>query len=162
MLSEYSLDIGAELDYARKWAFGRNPAYYDFSATVGDCTNFISQCLYAGGAVMNYARDVGWYYASVGDRAAAWAGAGFLRQFLLSNRGVGPFGEPAELSSVRSGDLIMLFGGGRFYHTLLVMSVIGGMPYVAAHSFDALDRPLSGYYYEQAYGIRIIGARRFV
>lgn len=161
MLVEYSLNIGAELDYARKWAYGRNPDYYDFSSTVGDCTSFASQCLYAGGAVMNYTRDIGWYYASAGDRAAAWAGAGFLRRFLLSNRGAGPFGEPVEVGSARPGDLIQLYGDGRFYHTLVVVSVSGGVPYVAAHSFDALDRPLTSYYYEQAYGIRIIGARRY-
>lgn len=35
--------------YAHKWAYGRNPAYADFSAMGGDCTNFLSQCLHAGG-----------------------------------------------------------------------------------------------------------------
>lgn len=42
--------------YARKWAFGRNSQYYDFSGLGGDCTNFVSQCLYAGSKVMNFIR----------------------------------------------------------------------------------------------------------
>ena len=46
-MKEYSLDIKAEVNYARKWAFSRNPAYYDFENIGGDCTNFVSQCLYA-------------------------------------------------------------------------------------------------------------------
>lgn len=54
--------IRAEIDYARKWALSRNPAYYDFEAIGGDCTNFVLQCLYAGGAVMHFTRDTGWYY----------------------------------------------------------------------------------------------------
>ena len=40
--------------YAKKWAYGRNPKYYDFSDLGGDCTNFASQCIYAGSGVMNY------------------------------------------------------------------------------------------------------------
>ena len=38
----------AAVAYAHKWAFGRNPAFFDFSELGGDCTNFASQCLYAG------------------------------------------------------------------------------------------------------------------
>lgn len=34
--------------YAKKWALSRNPKYYNFDPVGGDCTNFISQCLYAG------------------------------------------------------------------------------------------------------------------
>ena len=34
--------------YARRWALGRNIAYYDFENIGGDCTNFASQCIYAG------------------------------------------------------------------------------------------------------------------
>ena len=40
--------------YAKKWAYGRNPKYYDFSDLGGDCTNFASQCIYAGSGIMNY------------------------------------------------------------------------------------------------------------
>ena len=35
------------VSYARKWALGRNPAYFDFQKLGGDCTNFASQCIYA-------------------------------------------------------------------------------------------------------------------
>ena len=56
------------VEYADTWAMGRNPAYYDYSNLGGDCTNFISQCLYAGGGIMNYTRDLGWYYNNVTTR----------------------------------------------------------------------------------------------
>ena len=36
----------AAVAYAHKWAYSRNPAFYDFSEIGGDCTNFASQCRY--------------------------------------------------------------------------------------------------------------------
>ena len=59
--------------YAARWAFGRNPRYLSFNGIGGDCTSFVSQCLFAGGGVMNYQKDVGWYYSSPANRAAAWS-----------------------------------------------------------------------------------------
>ena len=40
------------VEYARKWAYGRNPAYYNFEPVGGDCTSFVSQCIYEGSKVM--------------------------------------------------------------------------------------------------------------
>ena len=54
----------------------------------GDCTNFISQCIYAGVKVMNYNKNNGWYYKTVNDRAPSWSGVEFLYDFLLKNREV--------------------------------------------------------------------------
>lgn len=35
--------------YAEQWWNGRNPDYHDYSESGGDCANFVSQCLIAGG-----------------------------------------------------------------------------------------------------------------
>ena len=40
-------------EYAKKWAYKRNPKYYNFDAVGGDCTSFVSQCIYAGIKEMN-------------------------------------------------------------------------------------------------------------
>ena len=42
------------IKYAKAWAYFRNPNYYNFDNIGGDCTNYISQCIYAGCRVMNY------------------------------------------------------------------------------------------------------------
>ena len=34
------------VNYAKKWALSRNPDFYNFDLLGGDCTNFISQCIY--------------------------------------------------------------------------------------------------------------------
>ena len=130
--------------YAHKWAFLRNPAYYNFDDLGGDCTNFISQCLFAGAGVMNYTRETGWYYSSASNRAAAWTGVEFLFRFLTNNRGPGPFAEELPLSHAAAGDVIQLsFDGAVFSHSLLIVEESGLL--VATHTQDADYRPLNTY-----------------
>ena len=68
MLIDVTYDREAAISYAAKWAFQRNPKYYDFHGIGGDCTNFVSQCIYAGAKVMNFTPTFGWYYISPDDR----------------------------------------------------------------------------------------------
>ena len=131
--------------YARRWALGRNPAYYDFSELGGDCTNFVSQCLYAGAGVMNTTPVFGWYYLSPDDRAAAWTGVRFLLRFLTENMGTGPFGHTVDREEIRVGDPVFLLRrDGTPYHAVLVTARTPTL-LIAAHTNDALNRPLRTY-----------------
>lgn len=160
MLLTYSLNISAEIAYARKWAFSRNPAYYNFDDIGGDCTNFISQCLYAGGAVMNYTRDTGWYYISLRDRASAWTSVHYFYQFVINNKSVGIYGKEVPLSQAQKGDVIQL-GMGKFHHSLLVVDVRQNIPYVSAHTENAFNQPITAYIYDRIRCLHIIGARKY-
>ncbi len=152
------------ITYAHTWAFRRNPKYYDFTALGGDCTNFISQCLYAGCGVMNYTRDVGWYYANLSNRAAAWAGVPYLYRFLTTNRGRGPYASDLPLSAAIPGDIIQLsFDGEAYKHSLLVVDA-GDEPdpdniLLTTHTNDADSKPLALYTYMNARLIHIEGVR---
>lgn len=149
----------AALDYARKWAFSRNPEYYNFDNLGGDCTNFASQCIYAGAGQMNYTPDVGWYYISLTNRAAAWTGVTFLYNFLTKNEGLGPFATETDASDIRIGDIIQLGReDGSFYHSLIVTSIFPEI-LVAAHTNDAFNRPLSSYTYYTARYLHIEGVK---
>lgn len=130
--------------YAAAWALSRNPVYPDFTDMGGDCANFISQCLLAGGAPMNYTKDIGWYYRSMNDRAPAWSGGMFLHRFLTRTQGKGVFARQVEGQRLEDGDVIFLTIGGRIYHSLIVLSAAAD-PLVAAHTADSLMRPLSSY-----------------
>ena len=143
--------------YAEKWAMKRNPAYYDFDGIGGDCTNFASQCLFAGGNVMNYTKDTGWYYISANDRAAAWSAAQYFYNFMTTNHGVGPAAVAEEISRLEAGDFIQLHNGTEFYHTLLVTGFENGEPLIAAHTRDAYLMPLSLYTSARPFGLRITG-----
>ena len=37
-------DRARAVRYAHRWAYGRNPRFYDYEELGGDCTNFASQC----------------------------------------------------------------------------------------------------------------------
>lgn len=135
------------VQYAKKWALARNPRYFNFDGIGGDCTNFASQCLYAGCGVMNYKKDVGWYYNSPTDRAAAWSGVKYLYKFLTANTGVGLVGRKATCNELQTGDVIFLTNGKELYHTLIVAEISNGMPLVCCHTADAYLRPLNTYHY---------------
>ena len=158
-MREWGYDRSAATAYARRWALRRNPAYYDFQMLGGDCTNFASQCIYAGSGVMNVTPETGWYYFSLSERAPAWTGVEFLSAFLLSNRGAGPFAAEVEQRNVLPGDIVQLAGwDGDWYHTLVVVSVQPQI-LVAAHTYDVLDQPLSEYHYDSARFLHILGVR---
>ncbi len=157
----------AAVRYARRWAFRRNPAFYNFDELGGDCTNFVSQCVYAGSGVMNFSPELGWYYISPDLRAPSWTSVRFFYEFITQNEGVGPYGYEAPLSEALPGDVIQLAYGGNedFTHTLLVLST-GREPnprniLLAAHTNDAYRRRLLTYDYTNARLLHIEAVREF-
>ncbi len=144
------------VEYAEKWALSRNSRYYDFHGIGGDCTNFASQCIYAGAGIMNYTRDIGWYYISPDDRAAAWSSVEYLHRFLTTNQGVGPVGVETELSQIQLGDVIFLYNGQRLYHTLVVTGFdTDGEILICAHTVDSYMRRLDSYNYVSTISVHI-------
>lgn len=90
----------AAIEYAYKWAYSRNPRYYNFDRLGGDCTNFASQCLYAGSKVMNYTPVFGWYYNSASNKSPSWTGVPFFYNFLTSNNSVGPHATDISIDKI--------------------------------------------------------------
>ena len=158
VMREHLYDRNLALLYAQRWAMGRNPRYDNFDGIGGDCTNFVSQCIFAGAMAMNFDYPFGWYYKSQWDRSPSWAGVEFLYRFLTGNDGVGPYGQETSLQMLRTGDVIQLGDGNHFYHSLLVIRTEPEIM-IAAHTDDTYNRPLSSYNYTVARGIHIEGVR---
>ncbi len=153
------------VEYAHKWAYSRNPEFYDFETLGGDCTNFISQCILAGGAVMNPKKDLGWYYYGVNSRAPAWSGVPYFYNFITTNKGRGPYGAEIPLSELEPGDILQLATIYDHYHHSPIVVEVGETPsldniLVAAHTFDADYRPLSSYTIRKMRCIKILGIRK--
>lgn len=158
-MREIPYDRDAAVAYARKWALRRNPAYYNFENVGGDCTSFASQCIYAGARTMNYTPVMGWYYRSAADRTASWSGVEYLYNFLVNNRGAGPYARVVSLQEAEPGDIVQLgTASGDFYHSPVITAVSPSI-LVAAHTYDALDRPLSSYSYGASRVLHIEGVR---
>lgn len=149
------------VSYAQQWAFARNPAYLNFDNLGGDCTNYTSQCIYAGSGVMNHTKVFGWYYYSANNRTPSWTGVPYLYNFLVGNKGMGPFAEVTARTGVQLGDVVQLgTSAGHFYHSPIIVGLAGNEIYVAAHTEDAYMRPLSTYVYDQARFLHIAGVRK--
>lgn len=132
--------------YAETWWNKANPAYTSFEV---DCTNYVSQCLVAGGAPMNYTgkRESGWWYQGMdGGRelwSYSWAVAHSLKSFLASSKS----GLRSEIvhspRQLTIGDVICYDwdGDGRFQHNTIVTGFdAAGMPLVNAHTIDSRMR----------------------
>lgn len=139
--------------YAQSWALLRNPEYYNFDYLGGDCTNFVSQCIYAGLPEMNYS-ELGWYYFSANIKSPSWTGVNYLFDFLVSNNAEGPRGRLINENELDIGDIIQLsFDNNIFGHTLIVSETKNETILVCAHTIDSKNRPLETYSYEE---IRLI------
>lgn len=144
------------VDYALKWALGRNPAYYDFDYLGGDCTNFVSQCLYAGIPQMNY-RGYGWYYINANNKSPSWTGVKYLYEFLVNNQFEGPKGIVIDKSELEIGDIIQLsFLDDVYGHSLIVTSIENNEIRICTHTIDSKNRLLDTYSYEKARFIKIL------
>ena len=140
-------DRSAAVLYAHQWAYGRNPAFYDYENVGGDCTNFASQCVFAGSGVMNFTPDFGWYYIDANQKSPSWTGVPYFWNFMTRQApSVGPVAQPCALEDLQPGDLVQLsFNGQEFQHTPVVVRVTAPITLetvlIAAHSYDADNRP---------------------
>lgn len=156
-------DRAAAVNYAHTWAYGRNPRFYDYERLGGDCTNFASQCLYAGSRVMDYAPTYGWYYIDANNKAPAWTGVVYLYNYLTRDReAVGPAARDTSIYEMEIGDVVQLsFDGVRWAHSPVIVSAASPITpesiLVAAHSYDADNRPLSTYEYADIRFLHIFG-----
>ncbi len=70
--------------YADRYATSYNNNYAHFD---GDCTNYVSQCLYAGGVPMNNTGkiDTGWWYSSSGSLSYSWSNQSYNFDYFSSS-----------------------------------------------------------------------------
>lgn len=154
------------LEYASKWAYSRNPKYYNFDPVGGDCTSFASQCIYEGCNTMNYSKEKGWYYINGNNKSPSWSGVEHLYNFLTNNKTVGPYGIKVNQNEIEVGDIAQLsFDGTKFEHTLVIVSIENKLSlnniYIASHTMDSFNRRISSYNFAKIRFIHIQGARQY-
>ena len=130
--------------YADKWWNSANPQYFQFEV---DCTNFISQCIFAGGAPMNYTgrRDKGWWYKGFIQHkemwSYSWSVANSLRLYLGSSTSGLRAKQVSSPLQLALGDVIIYDwdGDGNFTHSTVVTAFDAmGMPLVNAHTNNSI------------------------
>lgn len=165
-MKEKQYDRTKACEYAKKWALKRNPKYYNFDAVGGDCTSFISQCIYEGSKVMNYMKETGWYYINGNNKSPSWSGVEFLYKFLINNKKAGPYGKQVEARETELGDIVQLsFDGEKYAHSLIIvkkedMTDLKKIS-IASHTFDTFNKKISEYNFKKIRFIHIIGVREY-
>ncbi|MEU3715532.1 amidase domain-containing protein [Streptomyces californicus] len=121
--------------YAEKYWKNYNTSYRKFNDVGGDCTNFISQALRAGG----WKNDTGyyksyknWWYNSA-NQTTSWVNVNYWASFALYS------GRTYNLDNVYKlgiGDILQMdFTGNRSKdHSMITTYKSGGVPYLTYHS----------------------------
>ncbi|WP_438349171.1 amidase domain-containing protein [Paenibacillus sp. FA6] len=132
--------------YADRWWDSENPEFITFNV---NCTNYISQCLFAGGAPIHYTgnRASGWWYKGYASGkewwSYSWAVANSL-EYLLSTSASGLRAEVVDRAEqLMLGDVIIYDwdGDGTYQHSTIVTAFdAGGMPLVNAHTVSSQHR----------------------
>lgn len=164
----------AKLTYDRDAAYNWAHTYWNTYSTAfanfgdqtgegGDCTNFISQCLRAGGANNDKTGSYQWYYSTAADYSWTWSIARGLNYILLGNntsKEFGPKGTERVINSnddydstlgqyVTLGDVIQYEWSetSKIKHSAIIVNMVYNSskeryePVIATHSVDAWYMP---------------------
>ncbi|SFA80443.1 Putative amidase domain-containing protein [Acetitomaculum ruminis DSM 5522] len=129
--SYHKYNRNAAYQYAFKYYRNPNPAYVNFEQMGGNCTNFTSQCLKAGGIVQDNVGNYTWYYNNANNRAGAWSSAELFRQYFRNNVGShdikGLRAGGCRLSTTRLGDLVQRVKNGKATHTMFICGCVNNI-----------------------------------
>jgi len=144
-------DREAAVNYAAQYALSYNPGFGSWAQAGGDCANFVSQCLLAGGLPMKRCGKRQWYFDTPGEKYTAatssWKGAQSLKLYLKYNS------EPPYLpitflpspQELQQGDILWALNhdgtngkaGRTAHHVVLVDHVASnGETYIYGHTAD--------------------------
>ena len=156
------------VDYAREWYDDRNNEFYSYSDLSGDCTNFTSQCLYAGGIPMDsdwhsirteknifkriFQKPWNWFKNYEWDISRAWQTVSAQYEYIKENYCGGKeiiITSPDEIEAaiannlIQAGDLLYFKAGTALHHSVIITQVTNNMIYYAGHTNSCFDKPLN-------------------
>lgn len=170
--AQHSYDRGSAVAYARRWVGVRNDDWPDYSRNGGNCQNFVSQCLLAGGIPMDvYSPGIWKWYSStpnnlpvMAGRSAAWSAVVSFVEYAQQNSGYGLAAvADAPYYTGGPGDIIHLGDDQRWRHTVLITDVVedgeGNIEdyLICSNTADLRDFPVSAYAYTRQMLIRVVG-----
>lgn len=162
----------AAVAYADQYYHQRNRDWYNFSDEGGNCQNYASQCMLAGGMDMDYTGDWQWkcyvtdpdYEPEINEedeksgRSRSWVHVTSFYDYAKENEGKGLACDVnANLYYAQPGDIILV-GNGGLSHTVIVSKVVDGHILVDSNSIDMKDYPVEAYTYTNITLIKILGS----
>lgn len=154
------------VEYAKEHAFKRDLSFFDFTDFGGNCTAFISQCLFYANGIMNPTPHTGWYYYSNISRSPSWSGVEFFYKFMTTNTYLGPFMQVSDVKDMELGDIVQLkfYGYKDFTHTLMITKITDEPAvrtakniYLSANTYDVLNKNLLSYHFKEIRYLKVLG-----
>ena len=131
--AQYAYDRQAAAAYADRYVDERNDAWPDYAGSGGNCQNFASQVLLAGGIPMDIYGDAVWKWYSdevsnspgAQGRSSSWTGVNQFVEYAEANTGYGLVAETeAPYFSGEPGDLLHMGIDGDWGHTVVIASAV--------------------------------------
>ncbi|MCD8381172.1 MAG: amidase domain-containing protein [Lachnospiraceae bacterium] len=171
--ADFPYDRAAALAYSYAYIYKRNSgSYVDYSGLGGNCQNYVSQCLFAGGIPMDIVGDEiwKWYDArisntnSVYGRSSSWTGVDEFVLYAQSNTGYGLVAEvDAPYFTGEAGDVLQFGTEGDWRHAVIITDVVCDengtvIDYLVNSNTSNLENyPASLYGYPEVILTKIIG-----
>ena len=131
--AQHAYDRQAAAAYADRYVDERNDAWPDYAGSGGNCQNFASQVLLAGGIPMDIYGDAVWKWYSdevsnslgAQGRSSSWTGVNQFVEYAAANTGYGLVAETeAPYFSGEPGDLLHMGIDGDWGHTVVIASAV--------------------------------------
>lgn len=137
----YVYDWRAAIAYAQKYAYIDNDDYPKFKDA--DCTNFVSQCIHAGGAPMQDEWYIKSYWGILKSYSHAWTCVPEFWNFIINNNDIGPIAcDNTKYLEPQRGDPVQLWKtcDNEYTHTVMITYSDGqGLLGYSCHSRSRRD-----------------------
>ena len=144
----YTYNVSNAIAYADKYCINYNSAYNSYKGRGGDCANFVSQCLYAGG----FKQDSVWYKHSV-----AWINV--MKQ-IAHFKAYGTFLTASNSNLIKGNPIYFDWNGdGTYDHaTICVGRNNSGVAILDSHTKDLYHATWTNWSFKKAATIQLRGS----
>lgn len=164
LMCDHPYDRAAAEQYMRQYDHQRNDRWYAYDDVGGNCMNFGSQVLLAGGIPMDEEGGSKWFWRGQNDLDLSWINVGRFYSYARENRGYGLVADTeANYYTGGVGDILILGPDGGHNHTTVISGIVRNelgetVDYLlCSNTTNYTDFPAGAYYYTSHRLIKIYG-----
>lgn len=161
---DHPYDRAAAERYMRQYDHQRNDRWHAYDDVGGNCMNFGSQVLLAGGIPMDEEGGSKWFWRGQNDLDLSWINVGRFYSYARENRGYGLVADTeANYYTGGVGDILILGPDGGHNHTTVISGIVRNelgetVDYLlCSNTTNYTDFPAGAYYYTSHRLIKIYG-----
>ena len=161
---DHPYDRAAAEQYMRQYDHQRNDRWHAYDDVGGNCMNFGSQVLLAGGIPMDEEGGSKWFWRGQNDLDLSWINVGRFYSYARENRRYGLAADTeANYYTGEVGDILILGPDGGHNHTTVISGIVRNeagetVDYLlCSNTTNYTDFPAGAYYYTSHRLVKIYG-----